>query len=168
MNLSNADFGGIIKLHEIAYGVKRRPVFKIPYYQRPYEWDKEHIDNLISDFIKNMNGGTSPEYFVGATVLVTNNKNELEVVDGQQRVTTMYLLNALRFMLQRALVAYDLQSSLHIHDVSKDLSELKKRYEELIGDVHSHNISNMIKTVTTKVESCITHMFNAQVDQGKC
>ena len=41
MNLSNAAFGSILKLNEIAYTVKCRPVFKIPYYQRPYEWDKE-------------------------------------------------------------------------------------------------------------------------------
>lgn len=167
MNLSNADFGGIIKLHEIAYGVKRRPVFKIPYYQRPYEWDREHIENLISDFMKNMYGGTSPEYFVGATVLVTNDKFELEVVDGQQRVTTMYLLNMLRFMMQRALVEFDLRSSLHLNDVSKDLSELKKRYDELIGDKHTDAITDMIKCVSAKLERCTTYMFEGKVEDGK-
>lgn len=167
MNLSSADFGGIIKLHEIAYGVKRRPVFKIPYYQRPYEWGKEHIENLISDFMKNKSGGTSTEYFVGATVLVTNNKQELEVVDGQQRVTTMYLLNMLRFILQRSLVDFDLKSSRHLTDVSKDLSELVKRYEELIGEEHSAEISIMKKIVSEKIANWMDAAVAGKPEDGK-
>ena len=153
MNLSKADFGGIVKLHEIAYGTKSKPVFKIPYYQRPYEWDKEHIDNLIGDYIKNKTTGTSYEYFIGAAVLVKNIREELEVVDGQQRVTTMYLLNYLRFVLSKALVEYDLMFSGYITQASKDLDKLKEQYIELIGNAHTSEIEKMIKDVNKKISN---------------
>lgn len=164
MNLSSAAFGGILKLNEIAYAAKYRPIFKIPYYQRPYEWDREHIENLISDFIKNKATGTSPEYFVGATVLVTNKRNELEVVDGQQRVTTMYLLNMLRFMIQRAVVNFDLINSRHLNDVSKDINDLLEQYGHLVGEVHLNEIKQMVDTVNDKIGTWNDAAFNGKAD----
>lgn len=164
MNLSNAAFGSILKLNEIAYTVKCRPVFKIPYYQRPYEWDKEHIENLISDFLKNKATGTSPEYFVGATVLVTNKNYELEVVDGQQRVTTMYLLNMLQFMIQRAVVRFDLINSRHLNDVSKDINDLLEQYGHLIGESQLDEIKQMVDTVNDKIGTWNDAAFNGKAD----
>lgn len=166
MNLSNADFGGIIKLHEIAYGSKGKTVFKIPYYQRPYEWDAVHIENLVSDYVKNKNYGTSEEYFVGATVLVATDKG-LEVVDGQQRITTMYLLNYLSFAFQRALVDYDLQSAAYINQASKDLDKLQKKYSELIGINHLDKIEKMISAVNSKIAESTKFFIEGRKEDGQ-
>ena len=69
-------------------------VFEIPDYQRPYVWKKEHCKALFSDIVDNESG-----YFVGAIIIWGKNKtssdyNTCEVVDGQQRLTTLSILLA--------------------------------------------------------------------------
>lgn len=70
----------------------------IPYYQRPYKWGKENIKNLIDDFY----GNNCREYFVGSIVMTEIPNGRHDIIDGQQRITTMYLLMYQKFVLQRA------------------------------------------------------------------
>ena len=86
----------------------------IPFYQRPYKWDEEHIDNLINDFQKNKQENEQgndkerkqSEYFVGSVVLVKNahGTDRSDVIDGQQRITTVFLMNYVRMLLIRAYI----------------------------------------------------------------
>ena len=67
--------------------------FIIPEYQRPYSWDKEECLELIDDLkqsFKNEEDG----YFLGNIVVANSldENNQLEVIDGQQRLTTLTLL----------------------------------------------------------------------------
>ena len=68
-------------------------VFKIPAYQRPYVWNVRNWEKLFDDITDNERG-----YFVGAIlcvdkgVVASNLYNSCEVVDGQQRLTTLSLL----------------------------------------------------------------------------
>jgi len=67
--------------------------FKVPAYQRSYAWEVDHVDALLSDIneaIKNKEN----EYFLGSIVVTGSEKNRYEVVDGQQRLTTISLLIA--------------------------------------------------------------------------
>ena len=69
-------------------------VFDIPDYQRPYVWKKEHCQALFSDIIDNEAG-----YFIGAIIIWGQNKPfqqypTYEVVDGQQRLTTLSIFLA--------------------------------------------------------------------------
>lgn len=60
----------------------------IPIYQRAYAWKDEEITKLLED-IHNSN----KKYYIGSLVVNYNqNNNEFEVIDGQQRLTTIYLL----------------------------------------------------------------------------
>lgn len=78
---------------------------RIPYYQRPYKWTVRHIENLFLDFFQNLEDSDEKEYFVGSVVLVKTESDEYyEVVDGQQRTTTVFLLNYLSFLLQRTYI----------------------------------------------------------------
>ncbi len=70
----------------------------IPYYQRPYKWGKDNIEKLIGDFKDNKDN----DYFIGSVVMVGVNDKPHDVIDGQQRITTMFLLEYLFFLLQRA------------------------------------------------------------------
>ncbi|XIA63361.1 DUF262 domain-containing protein [Bradyrhizobium sp. TZ2] len=66
--------------------------FEIPSYQRPYAWEKEQADELLSDLIYAMdNSGTSGGMcFLGSIVLIKAPSVPLsKVVDGQQRLTTL-------------------------------------------------------------------------------
>lgn len=66
--------------------------FLIPAYQRPYEWDEERIRTLVDDlwnFTISPNGKT---YFLGCIVTYENDEGQYEVIDGQQRITSLFLL----------------------------------------------------------------------------
>ncbi len=75
--------------------------FSIPRYQRPYAWTTEQAGEMFDDLLFAGTSGAEadPEpYFLGSTVLVkAENDPQAEVVDGQQRLTTLtILLSALR------------------------------------------------------------------------
>ncbi len=65
--------------------------FAIPPYQRSYSWDKKNWQTLWDDMIEAYSNGR--KHFLGTLVVVEKNR-EFEVVDGQQRLTTIYLLTA--------------------------------------------------------------------------
>lgn len=66
--------------------------FIIPEYQRPYAWTEEQVVTLFDDlweFVSNENQGT---YFLGSIVSYKNEDGEQEIIDGQQRITSLFLL----------------------------------------------------------------------------
>lgn len=66
-------------------------VFTIPEYQRPYAWTTEETGELLEDLM----AATSEvqEYFLGSIVLIKDpNQTIAQVVDGQQRLTTLTIL----------------------------------------------------------------------------
>ncbi len=71
--------------------------FIIPVYQRPYVWDDEEIKKLLGDILNTFNANfENSNYFVGNTyVIKASNKireNQYELIDGQQRFTTFWLI----------------------------------------------------------------------------
>ncbi|RKU92821.1 DUF262 and DUF1524 domain-containing protein [Helicobacter pylori] len=71
--------------------------FVIPIYQRLYSWEKEQCKQLWDDIIKTGGNDQIEGHFIGSIVFVhdgiyTTNYNELLIIDGQQRLTTITLL----------------------------------------------------------------------------
>lgn len=70
-------------------------LFVIPEYQRPYAWTEEEVETLFEDLweFAVTTGGPEREssYFLGSIVSYENN-NEQEIIDGQQRITSLFLL----------------------------------------------------------------------------
>lgn len=69
-------------------------VFRVPRYQREYSWGKVQWESLFDDLIEN-----APGYFLGSLICVNQSDDslavqELELIDGQQRLTTLSLLFA--------------------------------------------------------------------------
>jgi uncharacterized protein with ParB-like and HNH nuclease domain len=62
--------------------------YVIPRFQRPYAWDAENIDDFLDDVI----GRGSDDYFIGSIVVYDEDKGVFAVVDGQQRLTTITLM----------------------------------------------------------------------------
>lgn len=80
----------------------RECFYIVPDYQREYVWTDKEVHQLLDDIDEQLDVGNSREYFIG-TVLVapTSQKNHYEVIDGQQRLTTFFLLLcALRHVFQ--------------------------------------------------------------------
>lgn len=67
--------------------------FRVPAYQRSYAWEPEHVEALLSD-IQEAIRGKEPEYFLGSIVTTGHSTSRHDVVDGQQRLTTVSLLIA--------------------------------------------------------------------------
>ncbi len=70
--------------------------YDIPSFQRPYAWTEEETGELFDDlFDFYENEGTDEQYFLGSVVLVKeDDKPHAEVIDGQQRLTTLTILLA--------------------------------------------------------------------------
>ncbi|MCR2807728.1 DUF262 domain-containing protein [Paenibacillus soyae] len=74
-------------------------VFTIPKYQRPYSWTTEQAELLYDDLLLTLQQSTGSvdtlnPYFLGSIVLIKGDNPEAEVVDGQQRLTTLTILLA--------------------------------------------------------------------------
>jgi len=81
--------------------------FSIPAYQRPYVWGKDQVTDLLDDVVEAMRGSDMDEYFIGSLVIrpveiLDNHQKdngqkayiENEILDGQQRLTTLLLIFA--------------------------------------------------------------------------
>ena len=74
--------------------------FLIPDYQRPYAWGKEECGTLWEDIFEfaipdadaTKFRSDKDEYFLGPIVTFLNDSKQLEIIDGQQRLTTLMLL----------------------------------------------------------------------------
>lgn len=74
----------------------RMKPFIIPEYQRPYAWTNEQIETLFDDiweFATTIGGlEQNGTYFLGSIVYFENEWKEQEIIDGQQRITSLFLL----------------------------------------------------------------------------
>ena len=118
----------------------------IPAYQRPYRWTSEYIERLFQDYDENRS-----EYFLGSAVVVENKNGEtidFDIVDGQQRITTLFLINFVRFLLKREFVFDKIQRRASITKYTEYCSKIKKCYVNLIGkDVSPFDeLSKVIET----------------------
>lgn len=112
--------------------------FLIPVYQRPYVWDEIEINKLLENLEHGFKGNIENDYFVGNTYLVksTKNKNAFEVIDGQQRFTTFWLIS---FCFKKLGIESELANYLEIKydnnkkDIRFDFDIRKEVYEYLKG-----------------------------------
>lgn len=74
----------------------RTKPFIIPEYQRPYAWTSEQVETLFEDiweFATTIGGlDRNGSYFLGSIVSFENENGEQEIIDGQQRITSLFLL----------------------------------------------------------------------------
>lgn len=70
--------------------------FVIPEYQRPYAWEEEQVETLFEDLFEFACSINEREkritYFLGSIVSYENENGEQEIIDGQQRITSLFLL----------------------------------------------------------------------------
>jgi len=70
-------------------------VFSIPYFQRPYKWEPKRLSQLNTDILAVVDG-RADSHFLGAVIIYGRPSNPsdpkvYEVIDGQQRLTTIFL-----------------------------------------------------------------------------
>lgn len=79
---------------EELYLVSNQIKYEIPIYQRNYAWEKEEITALIQDIYDAYRKDPQKCYYVGTLVSFYRGDNVYEVIDGQQRLTTVRILLA--------------------------------------------------------------------------
>jgi len=70
--------------------IKSDSRFVIPMYQRDYSWEEAHWEDLWNDI--EANRMVESKHYMGSVVLIPRDKKSFEVIDGQQRLTTLSLV----------------------------------------------------------------------------
>ncbi|MCI6317554.1 MAG: DUF262 domain-containing protein [Spirochaetia bacterium] len=131
----------------------------IPLYQRPYAWKYKEILQLIED-IEDVD--EKQNYYIGSLIVARQN-DFFEVIDGQQRLTTLFiLLNVLGCKTTKSLsFACREKSNYTLHNIEQILSENKDLidYEKIQSNIE--NGINIIKTELKKrTEQELTSFMN--------
>jgi hypothetical protein len=132
--------------------------FRIPFFQRGYAWEKRHWDQLFLDLEEQIIGELTSgstidevEHFFGPIVVMeqtgTAELKEFLVIDGQQRITTVYLL--------LGIIQEQLRGKKHLSsDVHSHLDDLKKY---LTNDVDASDDYLKMKVFSSKGDRLPTY-----------
>lgn len=107
--------------------------YAVPDYQREYVWDTDQVEQLLKDVREEMGDGPAqdaPEYFIGSIVVCPGRDGVLDLIDGQQRMTTLYItLCAIRDRLAELGAQSSSVLNSQIADAAVDVSgEERRRY----------------------------------------
>ena len=86
-----------IESNDLAIHQIFKDFYTVPDFQREYVWERDHVDKLLQDVLdefydednQQING---PEYFLGSIVACRDPEGIFQLIDGQQRMTTIYLV----------------------------------------------------------------------------
>lgn len=73
--------------------ISQRKLFRVPLHQRSFAWDKESVEEFLTDIETAYANGAS-DYFIGLIVIQASPSGEWVLLDGQQRLTTVSLIYA--------------------------------------------------------------------------
>jgi len=135
--------------------------YAVPDYQREYVWDTDQVEQLLKDVREEMGDGAAqeaPEYFIGSIVVCPGRDGVFDLIDGQQRMTTLYItLCAIRDRLAELGAPTSSVLNAQIADAAVDVSgEERRRYRldlqyEDSGDALIHlAVGKPIETPSTQ------------------
>jgi len=131
--------------------------FIIPDYQRPYKWDLEKCEILWQDLTGFFEERKSnEEYYLGTIVTCRNdesNKNEVEVIDGQQRITSLLLLlRAFYSKLENSAIVDD-----NIVGLKNQIAPCIWDVNQISGRVTDFNLIHIESRVATESDNDVFH-----------
>ena len=123
--------------------------YKIPIYQRNYAWEEDEIASLIKDVYDSYLKDENRHYYIGTLVTYKRGDNEYEVIDGQQRLTTIYII-------LKALGAKDIKNKLTYSARKASALTIDKldNYPNL-GDEVDNGIRNGYKYAKSALENIV-------------
>jgi len=110
----------------------------IPIYQRSYAWGKLEIEQLIDDIWDYCKKGPQNPYYIGSLVVYKRKDYKLEVVDGQQRLTTLKIL----------LSALDVEANINLD------FESRKQATETLSNLHTDVHDDGVHSITNAFDIC--------------
>jgi len=119
---------------EVLFGGSRKSQFIIPLYQRTYAWDIDNCKRLFDDIIKIHRRGL-PSHFFGSIVSVRDNEidDDLLIIDGQQRITTV------------SIIILALQNAVKNNDAIGDLAIIEDRAKDYLYAKYKQGVERKIR-----------------------
>lgn len=135
--------------------------FNIPAYQRGYRWDNQQVIDLLNDLEEFSKAGNINSYYCLQPIVVKENpqcqmnptgRKVYDVIDGQQRLTTIYILLSYLYPQRKCLQKSTCNQLFHISFEKRDDGYLNdKRFEtddkEYKEDINKFYIFNAYKTI---------------------
>ncbi len=86
-----------IESDDLTLGEVYKDFYVVPDFQREFVWGTDEVDRLLLDIYDSLYDADGrpiidTEYFIGSVVCCTNAQGAYQLIDGQQRVTTLYVL----------------------------------------------------------------------------
>jgi hypothetical protein len=81
--------------------------YVVPLYQRNFAWREEEISLLLQDLYESFTKRPEQHYFIGTLVVLRRRDGRFEIIDGQQRLTTLSLLLRLLGLIERPVLSYE-------------------------------------------------------------
>ncbi|CFX72757.1 Domain of unknown function DUF262 [Syntrophomonas zehnderi OL-4] len=132
--------------------------FIIPEYQRSYVWQTDNVNELAEDLFFAFENKPDSEYFLGSLVLkrlISSSFPEYEVLDGQQRLTTFFIMMAvLRDLIQNEKAKNTIHKKIYQEEDILENVPARMRITYKIRDKVEDFINNFIilRDGTTKIE----------------
>ena len=172
-----------IKISEVFQGF-----YSVPDYQREYVWQSEQVEQLLTDIYGELNGSDpekAPEYFIGSIVVCPGKGGVFDLIDGQQRMTTLFLtLCAIRDRFEalggkspealspqisttsadaygRDVFRYRLD--LQYEDSGDVLTRIAKKDKDLAAITRTRSIGNILNAYAS-VTAFLTQQFGDKMD----
>lgn len=84
--------------------------YHVPPFQRDYSWGGDEWDDLWQDIIALFEEDSEPAHYMGYLVLQSSDNKRFDIIDGQQRVTTISIMILAGLAYLNELVAADLDA----------------------------------------------------------
>ena len=75
---------------------EKQQTLAIPEYQRPYVWTPKEINKLLGQFKQHQERTDDKPLFYLGSIVLHKKDNSLEIIDGQQRLTTLLILSVIK------------------------------------------------------------------------
>lgn len=131
---TNNDYVKTLTINELLN--KDKDKYIIPIYQRNYAWGDDEISLLIQD-LWNAYENDKKNYYIGSLVIYKRGNGDLEVIDGQQRLTTL------------TLIMHYLKSDTFVRNVS---FEHRNDSDYALGHLNSDSIPDVFKNALKSIK----------------
>lgn len=137
----------------------------VPDYQREYVWEERQVNQLLSDVFDEFDNNHNKEYFIGSTVVFKDNNGSYELIDGQQRTTTLFLIIcALKSVYKEWNLDTDTLDRMIKDKTVNALGDSIDKYKLELQYKDSSNILNIISSLSDRPENLkgsAERLFNA-------
>ena len=117
--------------------------FIVPSYQRGYRWGEREVQALLQDICDFAQMQNQPDFYCLQPVVVKNNKEEYQIIDGQQRLTTIFLI--IKFLENKDFFHISYKTRLKSTDFLKNIKDKSKKEVENIDFYHFHKAYEVIQ-----------------------